>query len=287
VRHSGPLRARSVLTPQPRRSGLNLTQAASHAGATTFAQQRDGHRSRATRRLDTADEDVARTQLADSLGKRDHMTRSSDEDADRDLRWLTGRDDRHAPRMRRGGSRRKISESVTVPQDLTAPETARRFVAASCDAAGLVGDVRDAAVLLVSEVITNAVVHGLSAPRLTVWTTDSSVRVEVGDLGPDLPVQVDADLDASSGRGLAILDSCASSWGWRLKRQGKVLWFIVRTDQPEDRPETRPRPSASRAPLGPPPGAGRPGPAPPRPRGGAPARPSAAARARRARTNGL
>lgn len=147
-----------------------------------------------------------------------------------DRRWLSGADDRHTPRLRRGGGTQAwTSASVTLPQQLTAPRSARQFTAAACDAAGLIGDVRDSALLVVSEVVTNAVVHGLSAPRLTVWTTQTSVRVEVGDTSSSLPVQADVADDAGSGRGLPIMESCASVWGWRLKRQGKVVWFIVRS----------------------------------------------------------
>jgi hypothetical protein len=58
------------------------------------------------------------------------------------------------------------------------------------------------------------------------------VRIEVGDTGPDLPVRSDADDDADSGRGMAILAACASSWGCRSKRHGKVVWFTVNADQP-------------------------------------------------------
>lgn len=119
---------------------------------------------------------------------------------------------------------------MTLPADLTAAGAARRFTTDACEAAGLVGDVRDSAVLLVSEVVTNAVVHAESAARLTVWATDTGIRIEVGDTSPTLPVLGAAAADDSSGRGVAVLNTCASAWGCRVKRrrEGKVVWFIVR-----------------------------------------------------------
>jgi anti-sigma regulatory factor (Ser/Thr protein kinase) len=150
----------------------------------------------------------------------------------RDRLWLNGTDDRHTPRMRRGGSTRRISDSVTLSEDLSAAAAARRFTASACEASGQSDRTSETAQLLVSEVVTNAVVHGASAPRLTVWTTDRGVRIEVGDASPVPPVPADAGDDADSGRGLAILQARASSWGCRPKRHGKVVWFTVNADQP-------------------------------------------------------
>jgi anti-sigma regulatory factor (Ser/Thr protein kinase) len=152
----------------------------------------------------------------------------------RDQPWLNGTDDRHTARTASPGSARTVSESVTLPQHPSAARTARRFTATACGSSGQPALTCETAQLLVSEVVTNAVVHGASAPRLTIWTTDRGVRIEVGDTSPDPPLQSASDAEAGSGRGLAILDACASSWGCRTKRHGKVVWFTVDTDQQPD-----------------------------------------------------
>lgn len=108
---------------------------------------------------------------------------------------------------------------------------ARRFVG-SC----LVGwghDLQmDVAVLLTSEVVTNAVLHGgpHTAGAEVVVEVDVSpvrVRVVVSDEGlgrPTLGRPVANDL---SGRGLRLVDSMSSSWGMTPNATGKSVWFEV------------------------------------------------------------
>ena len=102
---------------------------------------------------------------------------------------------------------------------------ARRFVHDQCQAAGVNGDTSDTAVLLTSEIVTNAFLHGRSGARLTLLTTDDRLRIEVGDDNSRLPQRVEPDRDALNGRGLAIVDTLASDWGSAQHAEGKVVWF--------------------------------------------------------------
>lgn len=115
----------------------------------------------------------------------------------------------------------------------------RRHVRGLLSGNGCSPDDLDLAVLLVSELVTNAVLHG-SAPivlRLTHW--EASLRVEVDDAGTCLgPAEAGGwDLTAEGGRGLALVEALATSWGSVAHgglSTGKTVWFeiIGRVPQP-------------------------------------------------------
>lgn len=104
---------------------------------------------------------------------------------------------------------------------------ARQLVGEQCRRAGLQPEVCDTAVLLTSEVVTNAFVHAGSEARLGVTADRRSVRVEVGDDSPRHPtVLPDVDIGAASGRGLWLVDLLAGAWGVADDdSSGKVVWF--------------------------------------------------------------
>lgn len=123
-----------------------------------------------------------------------------------------------------------VSRLVLAP-DPRAVREARAFVRACCQAASIDPDACETAVLLTSEAVTNAFLHGRSEARLAVTVRADRLLVEVGDDTSRSPEPVDQDPDAVSGRGLAILDSLAASWGVSDDRPGKIVWFVVRTNQ--------------------------------------------------------
>lgn len=107
----------------------------------------------------------------------------------------------------------------------------------------LVGDVlaqwqlesiSDPALLLVSELVTNAVqASGGCAPGssqnqqaivLTVVLTETSLLLEVWDASPLPPVLQEADITGDRGRGLMLVDFLADAWGYRPENGGKVVW---------------------------------------------------------------
>jgi CheY-like chemotaxis protein len=88
--------------------------------------------------------------------------------------------------------------------------------------------------LLTSEVVTNAVRHASSAPRIEAHLGPDTVRVAVHDDDPTLPERREPDLGRPGGRGLHLLDQIASRWGAESTDQGKVVWFEI------DRPAVGP-----------------------------------------------
>ena len=120
------------------------------------------------------------------------------------------------------------TESVTLAWDPTSAGQARELTAQMCAAAGFTTELSATCVLLTSETVTNALLHGRSHVRLTVITGPAGVRVEVGDDNSRLPVLYDhQDLDALNGRGILMIDACATAWGITPEGCGKTVWFEV------------------------------------------------------------
>ncbi|MFD1833131.1 SpoIIE family protein phosphatase [Streptomyces desertarenae] len=114
---------------------------------------------------------------------------------------------------------------------------ARAFVRDTLQGWGL-ADVIDDAVVLTSELVTNAVIHaGTAADVLCLREGAGSVRVEVVDRYPDrgLPLQDlghhYGDPDREGGRGLLLCASLADRWGVEYTATDKHVWF--RLDLPE------------------------------------------------------
>jgi hypothetical protein len=92
-------------------------------------------------------------------------------------------------------------------------------------------DLADDVATLVSELVSNAVIHARTPMRLTVEAAGAGVRVELADESPAMPHFAGADLHAISGRGLLIIDRISSRWGvQRLPLGGKAVW--VEIDEP-------------------------------------------------------
>jgi anti-sigma regulatory factor (Ser/Thr protein kinase) len=101
----------------------------------------------------------------------------------------------------------------------------RRFAVASGQEQGFTGDC-DSLALLVSEVATNALLHGRGDVLLSVVLADGRLRVEVTDASNSMPVRRQADSNAQGGRGLALLEQLSDSWGVSTpSAQGKIVWF--------------------------------------------------------------
>lgn len=79
--------------------------------------------------------------------------------------------------------------------------------------------------LLVSEVVTNAVLHARSDIELHLISRGRFVRVEVADSSTAAPVRRPHQPDSMTGRGLGLLDQLATEWGVAERGVGKVVWF--------------------------------------------------------------
>ncbi|MFC8388080.1 MULTISPECIES: SpoIIE family protein phosphatase [unclassified Streptomyces] len=87
----------------------------------------------------------------------------------------------------------------------------------------------DSAVLLLSEMLTNVLVHTDTDALLLAEVTGGSdgrrMRIEVTDAGDDLPHMRRPGELASSGRGLVLIELLAHTWGVAPRGEGKSIWF--------------------------------------------------------------
>jgi serine phosphatase RsbU (regulator of sigma subunit)/anti-sigma regulatory factor (Ser/Thr protein kinase) len=83
---------------------------------------------------------------------------------------------------------------------------------------------QELALLVLSELVTNAVRQGDSPVRVTLEAADDSLLVEVFDSGHRLPALTDADLDSPGGRGLHLIDAICDEWGVLEELDGKTVW---------------------------------------------------------------
>ena len=115
-------------------------------------------------------------------------------------------------------------------QDAQSARAARRFVSQVLTGwDDEEGDLTDTVTLLVSELVTNAVVHAGSDVEVMVRLTDTAAHIEVTDASADRVAPRDAASDEDSGRGLALVGNLARRWGVRpAPGGGKTVWFEVR-----------------------------------------------------------
>jgi len=103
---------------------------------------------------------------------------------------------------------------------------ARRYVAETLRRWGR-ADVLDDAVLIVSELATNAVVHAGSDFMVGLSRDGDGVRIAVTDSSRDLPVRRHPGWMASGGWGLRMVDAIACRCGHDLVDGGKMVWAEV------------------------------------------------------------
>jgi anti-sigma regulatory factor (Ser/Thr protein kinase) len=90
---------------------------------------------------------------------------------------------------------------------------------------------RDAAVLLVDELVTNAIRHAGTPVDLVIEADDDALHVEVFDAHPGLPVSREPEPMHVSGRGLVMVAALAEAWGVRPEPEGKAVWFRLRSSR--------------------------------------------------------
>lgn len=151
----------------------------------------------------------------------------------------------------------KVVRRLRLPADRRTPAVARAIVRSVLAEAQLEG-LLDAALLLTTELSTNAVVHAgtdleleavADPDGLTVTVTDQArgmLRAGTGN-GPPANVRLSLAELSDRGRGLLLVDHFATQWGTNHYASGKGVWFrLDRDDQPIlDRPVAPPRPRAA------------------------------------------
>jgi anti-sigma regulatory factor (Ser/Thr protein kinase) len=150
------------------------------------------------------------------------------------------------------GTSIRVRRVVRLATRLSAVAVARDEVAAAIRSWRVRVD-PDVAILLTSELVTNAVTHATADPNertagrgattgesvlLVIAADDAGLRVEVHDGSGDLPIVSGyvADADAETGRGLLLVTSLSAEWGFYRTAGGKAVYFTL--EVPPDVDET-------------------------------------------------
>ncbi len=86
-------------------------------------------------------------------------------------------------------------------------------------------DLLDDALLVVSEVVTNALIHAGSPIRVRGRLQADVIRVQVSDASPHSPARRDYASTSGTGRGLALMTEIVNDWGVAKDEIGKTVWF--------------------------------------------------------------
>ena len=103
------------------------------------------------------------------------------------------------------------------------PAQARRFVRKQCQAWDLM-PIADAALVVVSELVTNAIVHAHSSCEVRLLRKPNVLRIEVADRGGGVPDVQAQDVDSESGRGMLLTSAYSAAWGVDTEPAAKIVW---------------------------------------------------------------
>jgi anti-sigma regulatory factor (Ser/Thr protein kinase) len=113
---------------------------------------------------------------------------------------------------------------LELPPDRSSPGLARTFLAQAARNWDLDEETLQAAILAVSELVTNAVLHAETPALLLVEHDGHNLTLAVADGEAKLPQLGDSDPDDESGRGVSIIDKLGATWGTQRTVLGKTVW---------------------------------------------------------------
>jgi anti-sigma regulatory factor (Ser/Thr protein kinase) len=120
----------------------------------------------------------------------------------------------------------EATRSLRLPPTALSSTRARRFVLSALADWGLTS-LRDTAALLTSEVVTNSVLHARTDFDVVVSRLDDGIAVEVTDGSQRAPIRRRQVDEATTGRGVDLLQQLATEWDVTLHESGKTVRFIL------------------------------------------------------------
>jgi len=119
----------------------------------------------------------------------------------------------------------------TLPCDVSSVGDARWALRSMLDEAGSPVDESNAAAMVITELLANAIIHSdrnSDLVEVVIESSERQIHIEVTDHNPGAPVQREVNRDAPSGRGLTIVDALSTAWGWdRMDGEGNRVWCDV------------------------------------------------------------
>ncbi len=128
----------------------------------------------------------------------------------------------HLPRGTGGAASRRAQRSLPA-QPMSVP-LARSWAEGWLADTEVSAEAADGILLVLSELVTNAVRQGDGPVRVTLEVRPGAVLIEVFDTGHRMPLVSDADPESTGGRGLHLIDAVCEKWGVREELEGKTVW---------------------------------------------------------------
>jgi anti-sigma regulatory factor (Ser/Thr protein kinase) len=129
----------------------------------------------------------------------------------------------HPPHRLIAEDRQMPTAEAAFPAEPHSARVARRFVAGALDQWSAT-EYEVTAALLLSELVTNAVLHARTDVTVRVALDEQMLRLEVADGSHRLPFRRHYSVQATTGRGLALVDSLSRRWGVEAHTDGKTIW---------------------------------------------------------------
>ena len=123
-----------------------------------------------------------------------------------------------------GTTRRPGAVERRLPPEPASVSEARHLVRDLVEDAGR-SDLAETGALLVSELVTNALLHAGTPIGVKGWVDDRGLHVEVSDGSRHLPTRRRYATTAGTGRGMVMLEQMVDDWGVTRHEDGKTVWF--------------------------------------------------------------
>ncbi|MFF4407745.1 ATP-binding protein [Streptomyces sp. NPDC001262] len=139
------------------------------------------------------------------------------------------RDTLSPPPVARAARTPAPGHAVSFPASPRSVAAARRFAGRLLAEWGL-HDLADDTALLLSELVTNAVVHGCGGTgdiELSLGRTPAHLLARVTDPGGRAPLCRQAAEDSENGRGMWLVEQLADGWGHHPSGTGTTVWFTL------------------------------------------------------------
>lgn len=119
--------------------------------------------------------------------------------------------------------------SAAFGADLSSVGEARRFVRRALVDLGA-EEMEFEAAQLVSELVTNSVIHAGTPFEVDLYRDGESLRIAVSDGSRRSPVAKSHSAQATTGRGLKLVATLSDAWGTETRSDGKTVWCTLRLD---------------------------------------------------------
>ena len=132
-----------------------------------------------------------------------------------------------------------MSDTLRLEHGIEAPGHARRWIIQRCQDWQCPADLADAAALLVTELVTNVFLHARTDCLIHATFDHSTLQVTVTDADKNELFIHPTSVNAEDGRGLAILEAVADTWGIQHQDgSGKSVWFHLTAHPPHAQANT-------------------------------------------------